>query len=186
MGSVERIEAVALRLKRDMGNGEAPIAVVSAMSGETNRLVSLAQAIDPQHRGPAYDMLLASGEQVSVALLAIALEKIGALAQPLLAHQLGIRTDSVYSKARIQGIQTSQLRAWVGEGRIPVIAGFQGVDELGRITTLGRGGSDTTAVAIAAALGRGQDCEIFTDVPAVFTADPRVVKRAREIGRAFL
>lgn len=180
MGSIERIEAVAERLKQDRDRGQSPVVVVSAMSGETNRLVGLANAIDPQSRGPAYDMLVASGEQVSVALLSIALEKRGISAQPLLAHQLGIKTDSVYSKARIQEIRTEDLRKWVGEGKVPVIAGFQGVDEMGRITTLGRGGSDTTAVAIAAALGDSA-CEIFTDVPAVFSADPRLVPKAREI-----
>jgi aspartate kinase len=180
MGSVERIQAVAQRLKRERAAGDQPIVVVSAMAGETNKLVELAKAIDPQSRGPAYDMLVASGEQVSVALLAMALEREGIPAQPLLAYQLGIKTDSVYSKARIQEIQTADLRRWVSEGRVPVIAGFQGVDKRGNITTLGRGGSDTTAVAIAAALGDAA-CEIFTDVPAVFTADPRLVKRAREI-----
>lgn len=180
MGSIERIEGVAERLMQDRARGQSPVVVVSAMSGETNRLVSLANQIDPNSRGPAYDMLVASGEQVSVALLAIALEKRGLRAEPLLAHQLGIKTDSVYSKARIQGIDTDRLRKWVTEGIIPVVAGFQGVDDLGHITTLGRGGSDTTAVAIAAAL-KDSACEIFTDVPAVFSADPRLVPKAREI-----
>src|ERR1700734_443071 len=110
MGSIERIEAVAARLKRDRSAGQTPVVVVSAMAGETNRLVGLAQAIDPQSRGPAYDMLVASGEQVSVALLAMALEKIGVPARPMLAFQLGIRTDSVFSKARIQEIDTRELK----------------------------------------------------------------------------
>lgn len=182
MGSTERIEAVAARVKRDRTAGQAPIVVVSAMAGETNRLVALAQAIDPLSRGPAYDMLVASGEQVSVALLAMALEKIGVPAQPMLAFQLGIKTDSVFSKARIQEIDVRELRRCTAEGRVPVIAGFQGVDESGHITTLGRGGSDTTAVAIAAAIGDSA-CEIFTDVPAIFTADPRLVPKARELER---
>jgi aspartate kinase len=182
MGSIEKIEAVADRLQRERNNGTQSIVVVSAMAGETNRLVSLAQAIDPASRGPAYDMLVASGEQVSVALLAIALQKRGIPARPLLAYQLGIMTDSVYSKARIQEIRTDDLHRSVAAGEIPVIAGFQGVDEEGNITKLGRGGSDTTAVAVAAALANS-DCEIYTDVPAIFTADPRLVPRAREIAR---
>ena len=135
MGSVERIELVAERLVREQSAGQAPIVVVSAMSGETNRLVGLANAIDPNSRGAAYDMLVASGEQVSVALLAIALEKRGGKARPLLAHQLGIRTDSVASKARIQEIRTDELRSMISEKVIPIIAGFQGVDEKGNITT---------------------------------------------------
>ena len=182
MGSIERIEAVAARMKRDRDAGQKPIVVVSAMAGETNRLVALAHAIDPQSRGPAYDMLVASGEQVSVALLAMALEKIGVPTEPMLAFQLGIKTDSVFSKARIQDIDTRLLKKCTAEGRVPVIAGFQGVDDAGRITTLGRGGSDTTAVAMAAALG-ADACEIYTDVPAVFSADPRLVPKAREIAR---
>lgn len=180
VGSAERILNVAQRLKKDFERGEKPVVVVSAMSGETNRLVSLAQSIDPYSRGPAYDLLLASGEQVTVGLLAIALEKVGIKAQPLLAFQLGIETDSVYSKARIKNIRTEVLNKCIQENTIPVVAGFQGIDEFHNITTLGRGGSDTTAVALAAALGC-KECEIYTDVPAVFSADPRLVPRAREI-----
>lgn len=180
VGSVERIEAVAERLIEDMKNGERPIVVASAMSGETNRLVKLANDIDPLYRGLAYDMLLASGEQVSIALLAIALEKRGVKAIPLLAHQMGIHTDSIYSKARIMSINGEKLVRFVEEGVVPIVAGFQGVNDEERITTLGRGGSDTTAVALAAAIG-AHACEIYTDVPAVFTADPRLVKKAREI-----
>lgn len=157
--------------------------VVSAMSGETNRLIALAEKIDPDYRGSAYDMLIASGEQVSISLLAIALQKRGIKAQPLLAYQLGIRTDSTFAKARIQSIDTDPIFHIVAAGAVPVVAGFQGVDEDDNITTLGRGGSDTTAVALAAAIqGRAKcDCEIYTDVPAVFTADPRLVDKAREI-----
>lgn len=153
------------------------------MSGETNRLISLAEKIDPDYRGSAYDMLIASGEQVSISLLAIALQKRGVKAQPLLAYQLGIRTDSTFAKARIQSIDTDPIFNIVASGAVPVVAGFQGVDEDDNITTLGRGGSDTTAVALAAAIqGRAKcDCEIYTDVPAVFTADPRLVEKAREI-----
>lgn len=180
VGSIERIEAVADRILEDLQKGEKPIVVASAMSGETNRLVRLANDIDPLYRGLAYDMLLASGEQVSIALLAIALEKRGLKAIPLLAHQLGIQTDSIYSKARIKSIDGEKLLRYVEQSYIPIVAGFQGVNEEDRITTLGRGGSDTTAVALAAAI-QAPTCEIYTDVPAVFTADPRLVKKAREI-----
>lgn len=180
VGSIERIEAVAARVIRDFEQGQWPVVVASAMSGETNRLVALGNQIDPNYRGAAYDMLVASGEQVSIALLAIAFEKRGYKAKPLLAYQLGIETDNLYSKARILNIRSEMLVKLLEQKIIPVIAGFQGVDENMNITTLGRGGSDTTAVAVAAALKSGE-CEIYTDVPAVFTADPRLVKKAREI-----
>lgn len=182
VGSIERIEALADRLVRDRARGESPIVVASAMSGETNRLIGLAEAIDRDYRGPAYDMLIASGEQVSISLLAIALQKRGVQAQPLLAHQLGILTDSVHAKARIKDINGEKLIRLVQQGIVPIVAGFQGMDEEQNITTLGRGGSDTTAVALAASI-MGSECEIFTDVPAVFSADPRLVPRAREIAR---
>lgn len=182
VGSIERILGVAKRVGQDFDKGVRPVVVVSAMSGETNRLVALGEQIFPGYRGPAYDMLVASGEQVSVGLLTMAFEKLGYKARPYLAHQLGIRTDSVFSKARIQSIETSRLLEDTRQGVIPVIAGFQGVDEELNITTLGRGGSDTSAVAVAAALNAAE-CEIYTDVPAVFTADPRLVPKAREIPR---
>ena len=182
VGSIERIRRVAERLRRDLDRGQAPIVVSSAMSGETNRLVGLITELDPTYRGPAYDMLVASGEQVAISLLTIALNKLKIPAKPLLAYQLGIRTDAVATKARIKTILTDELRRLVAAGVTPIIAGFQGVDDDLNITTLGRGGSDTSAVAVAAALGLDA-CEIFTDVPAVFTADPRLVPRAREIAR---
>jgi aspartate kinase len=180
VGSIERIEAVAARVIEDIKAGQKPVVVASAMSGETNRLVALANQLDPYYRGPAYDMLVASGEQVAIALLAIAFEKRGFKAEPLLAHQVGIQTDELFSKARIQNINIKRLEDLIAKKVIPIVAGFQGVTTEDRITTLGRGGSDTTAVAIAAAMG-ADECEIYTDVPAVFSADPRVVKRAREI-----
>jgi aspartate kinase len=180
VGTIERIESVAARIKEDVQSGQKPVLVVSAMSGETNRLVKLANDINPYYRGPAYDMLLASGEQVSVALMAIALEKIGLKAVPLLAHQVGIYTDNLFSKARIVSIDKEKLLKMTSAGVIPVVAGFQGVTEDDQITTLGRGGSDTTGVAIAAALG-ARECEIYTDVPSVFSADPRLVPKAREM-----
>lgn len=182
VGSIERIESVADRLVRDISRGEMPIVVASAMSGETNKLIALAERIDPDYRGPAYDMLIASGEQVSISLLAIALQKRGVKTQPLLAYQLGILTDSVHAKARIKDINGDRLLNLVTNGIVPIVAGFQGVDEDDNITTLGRGGSDTTAVALAAAI-KAHECEIYTDVPAVFTADPRLVPKAREISR---
>lgn len=180
VGSIERIENVAQRIERDVQRGESPILVISAMSGETNRLVDLGQKIDPNNRGPSYDMLLASGEQVAISLVAMALEKRGLKAKPMLAYQVGVLTDSLYSKARITNIKQDLLSKCISEGVIPVIAGFQGVDEDFNITTLGRGGSDTSAVAVAAAMG-ARSCEIYTDVPAIFSADPRVVPKAREI-----
>ena len=182
VGSIERIESLADRLVRDIARGEKPIVVCSAMSGETNKLIALAEKIDPDYRGAAYDMLIASGEQVSISLLAIALEKRGVKAQPLLAYQLGILTDSVHAKARIKDINGQKLLDLVGKNIVPIVAGFQGVDEDDNITTLGRGGSDTTAVALAAAI-KADECEIYTDVPAVFTADPRLVPKAREVAK---
>jgi aspartate kinase len=180
VGSIERINAVAERIIADQAAGQIPVVVASAMSGETNRLVRLATDIDPYYRGPAYDMLLASGEQVAISLLAIALEKRGVKAAPLLGHQVGIQTDSIFSKARIVSIDTKVILSLCEQGVVPIVAGFQGVTADDQITTLGRGGSDTTAVALAAALG-ARECEIYTDVPAVFTADPRLVPKAREI-----
>ncbi len=183
VGTLERIENVATRVVRDREKlGQLPVIVVSAMSGETNRLIRLANDLDPGYRGPAYDMLLASGEQVAVALLAIALEKRGVKAAPLLAYQVGIQTDAIFSKARIRSINADKIIQLVEQGVVPVVAGFQGITDDAQITTLGRGGSDTTAVALAAALG-GSECEIYTDVPAVFSADPRLVTKARELNR---
>jgi len=176
----ERIEEVADRIVSDIKKGQKPVIVASAMAGETNKLISLAAEIDPRNRGPSYDMLLAAGEQVSIALLSMALQKRGLKAKPLLAYQIGIETNNLYSKARILKIKTDELKRMIEENVVPVIAGFQGVDSELNITTLGRGGSDATAVAIAAALNLGE-CEIYTDVPAVFTADPRLVPTAREI-----
>lgn len=182
VGSTERIEAVAERLANLYKSGERFVVVSSAMSGETNRLVALAQQIDPKSRGSAYDQLLASGEQVAISLVAIALQKRGVPAEPLLAHQVGLKTDRLFSKARIVDIETQKLLKMIESGVVPIVAGFQGVTENNEVTTLGRGGSDTTAVALAAALGL-KECEIFTDVEYVCTADPRLVARARAIPR---
>jgi aspartate kinase len=182
VASVERIQNVARRVIEDKKRGQQPVVVVSAMAGETNRLVQLAKDTFSDYRGPSYDMLLASGEQVAVSLLSMAIESMGYQAKPYLAHQLNIRTDSMHSRARILTIDSEILNRDIQKGIIPVIAGFQGISEHGQITTLGRGGSDTTAVAVAAAL-KLEECEIYTDVPAVYSADPRLVPKAREIQR---
>jgi len=181
VGSIERIERVADRLSESYKNGERFVVVASAMSGETNRLVQLAHDIHPKARGgEAYDLLLASGEQVSISLLTLALIKRGVPASPLLAFQLGIKTNSIYSKARIQNIKADELKALLEDDQIPVVAGFQGINDKDKVTTLGRGGSDTTAVALAAAL-KADVCEIFTDVDGVYSTDPRIEPNASKI-----
>ncbi len=181
VGSVERIQNIAHRIAGHHRAGFRQLAiVVSAQAGETNRLVELIGQVNPRAPKPAYDMALAAGEQVSVALAAAALAGAGMDAVPLLGHQLGILTDNFHSRARIQSIRTDAIRHCWQRGQIPVIAGFQGVTEDAAITTLGRGGSDTSAVALAAALDAGL-CEINTDVDGVFTADPRKVPAARLI-----
>ncbi len=185
VGSVEKIDAVAERILKEQEKSKQPTVIVaSAMSGETNRLIDLANRTYLGYRGPAYDMLVASGEQVSISLLTMALEKKGLKAKPYLAYQMGIKTDSMYSKARIREIKTDLIMKDIEKGIIPVVAGFQGVDEFDNITTLGRGGSDTSAVALAVALN-ASSCEIYTDVPGVFTADPRLVPKARKIDKLF-
>ncbi len=180
VGSIERIEHVANLIHQGIKAGQKPIVVVSAMAGETNRLVRLANDIYPNYRGPAYDALLASGEQVSMSLLAMALEKRGIDTESFLGFQLGIHTDSIFSRARIQSIDSKKLLDCIERRQVPIVAGFQGIDSMYRVTTLGRGGSDTTAVALAAALP-GSVCEIFTDVSGVYTSDPRFVKKAKKI-----
>lgn len=180
VGSIERIEHVADRLVKAYESGERFVVVASAMAGETNRLVRLANEIFSGSKGPAYDMLLASGEQVSIALLSLALQKRGLKSQPLLAYQLRISTDSIYSKARIKNIDAQRLFDMVEQNVVPIVAGFQGVNDQDHITTLGRGGSDTTAVALAAALDSSV-CEIYTDVEGVYSADPRIVPNAKKI-----
>lgn len=191
VGTIERIQHVARWALDCQAKGDDIVLVVSAMSGETNRLVELATRIHPNPYSREYDMLIASGEQVAVGLVSLAInteaEKRGLLqssdlprARPFLGHQIGILTDSVFSKARIQAIDTTLLRREISRKVIPVIAGFQGVDPENNITTLGRGGSDTSAVAIAAAL-QADDCEIYTDVDGVYTTDPRLCPSARKI-----
>jgi aspartate kinase len=183
VGTIDRIKSVAERVARARDAGDQVVVVASAMSGETNRLLSLGRELTMQPDGRELDALVATGEQVSVALLAIALGARGVPARSFLAHQVRLRTDSGFTKARIKGIDADVLLSALNEGVVPVVAGFQGVDDGGNTTTLGRGGSDTTAVAIAAALGHGVACEIYTDVEGVYTADPNVCKNARKVGR---
>jgi aspartate kinase len=180
VGSVERIQAVADRVVRYIERGHQVVVVVSAMSGETNRLVALGRSVSPRPALREMDVLQASGEQVTAALLAMALCDRGHAGKSYLADQVAIRTDSSFGKARISGIDTERLLADVAAGCVPVVAGFQGVDGSGNVTTLGRGGSDTTAVAVAAAL-KADECEICTDVDGVYTADPRIVEDARRM-----
>ena len=182
VGSPERIAAVAQRVARTRAEGHDVVVVVSAMSGETDRLLQLAKTIHPDPPGRELDVLLATGEQTTIALLSMALERIGVPARSYTGHQVHIRTDSVHGKARILDIDDKRVRDDLRKGRVVVIAGFQGVDEEGDITTLGRGGSDTTAVAMAAALG-ADECQIYTDVDGVYTTDPRIVPKARRLDR---
>jgi aspartate kinase len=182
VGSLERIEAVAARVARHREEGHRVVVVVSAMSGETNRLQALGLDLGGQGVPREMDVLLASGEQASAALTAIALKGLGVPAQSFLADQLPIRTDSAHTRARIEHIATEALFDALDAGVVPVVAGFQGLAVDGSITTLGRGGSDTTAVALAAAL-KADECQIYTDVDGVYTTDPRVVSSARRLPR---
>lgn len=182
VGAVDRIENVARKVKGFRDRGDDVVVVVSAMSGETNRLTDLAKAINPEMDPRETDVLLSTGEQVTIALLSMALKSLGCDARSYTGAQVHIRTDSTHSKARIVDIDESKMRRDLNEGRVVVVAGFQGADEHGNITTLGRGGSDTTAVALAAAL-KADECQIYTDVDGVYTTDPRVVSEARRLDR---
>ncbi len=182
VGDVKRIEAVAERVARTQRAGNQVVVVVSAMSGETDRLLGLAKAIDPRIAGRELDVLLSTGEQVTIALLCMALNRHGVPAVSYTGGQVRILTDSAFNKARIEAIDEHRVRADLDAGRVTVVAGFQGVDEQGNITTLGRGGSDTTAVALAAAL-KADECQIYTDVDGVYTTDPRIVPEARRLER---
>jgi len=182
MGSVERIQAVAERVEATQRAGNGVVVVVSAMSGETNRLLDLAHKLATQPAEREVDVLLATGEQVSTALLGIALRERGVPARAFQGHQIRIDTDSAYGRARIRSIDGESLRGAVSAGQVAVVAGFQGVDAGGHITTLGRGGSDTSAVAVAAAL-KADVCEIYTDVDGVYTTDPRICPAARKLAR---
>jgi len=184
MGSTERIRFVAKRVAKWARAGHQMVVVPSAMSGETNRLLALAKELAPSKTNEAYqrelDMLASTGEQASVALLAIALQTEGMESVSYAGWQVPILTNSAYTKARIESIDDKRVRADLAAGKVVIVAGFQGVDELGNITTLGRGGSDTSAVAVAAAL-KAQECLIYTDVDGVYTTDPRVVPEARRL-----
>ena len=182
MGSVERIEHVAGKVAATRAQGRQVAVVVSAMSGETDRLLKLARSIDPRGSAREYDQIAATGEQVTIGLLALALGKRGVPARSYTGAQVAIRTDSAHGKARIQGIDSERLLADCQAGVVPVVAGFQGIDESGSTTTLGRGGSDTTGVALAAAL-KADECQIYTDVDGVYTTDPRVEPRARRLDK---
>lgn len=180
MGSAERIREVAKRVARFYRQGHQLVVVVSAMSGETNRLINLAKALHPDPDPRELDVIASTGEQVSIGLLALALHQEGLKARSYTGAQVKILTDDAFTKARILSIDDSALRKDLAEGYIVVVAGFQGMDAMGNITTLGRGGSDTTGVALAAALN-ADECQIYTDVDGVYTTDPRVVPEARRL-----
>lgn len=180
VGSVERIEQVAEKVAGFRAQGHDMVVVLSAMSGETNRLIGLATQIQATPDPRELDVLVSTGEQVTIALLCMALKKRGVDARSYTGGQVRIMTDSSFNKARIQSIDEANMRADLDAGRVVVVAGFQGVDENGNITTLGRGGSDTTGVALAAAL-KADECQIYTDVDGVYTTDPRVVECARRL-----
>jgi aspartate kinase len=182
VGSVERIQAVADRVGVTQRAGHQVVVVVSAMAGETNRLLELAHRVASQPTLREVDALIATGEQVSSALLAIALHQRGVRARSFLGHQVRIDTDSAFGRARIRSIDAARLHVALDGGEVAVVAGFQGVDEEANITTLGRGGSDTSAVAVAAAL-KADACEIYTDVDGVYTTDPRICPQARKLRR---
>jgi len=182
VGDVERIRNVARRVLDTKNHGNEVVVVVSAMAGETDKLIRLAQQVTQNPDEREMDVLISTGEQVSIALLAMALKALGADSKSYLGFQIKIATDSAFGKARITGIDSEKLMNDLESGRIVVVAGFQGVDELTNITTLGRGGSDTTAVAIAAAL-KADSCEIYTDVDGVYTTDPHICSKARKLSK---
>ena len=180
VGSVERIKSVAEKVKKAHDLGDQIVVVLSAMSGETNRLIDLAKEMQSQPSPRELDVLISTGEQVTVALLSMALHQLGCEATSYTGGQVRILTDSVHTKARIREIDDAKMLADLNAGKVVVVAGFQGVDEFGNITTLGRGGSDTSAVALAAAL-KADECHIYTDVDGVYTTDPRVEPKARRL-----
>jgi len=185
VGSVERIQEVAKRVVRHRDKGDSVVVVLSAMSGETNKLIALIDEINPKGSSREKDVVLSTGEQVTIGLLSLALEAMDCPAKSYTGTQAKVLTDSAHSKARINKIDGTKLRADLDAGRVVVVAGFQGVDKDGNITTLGRGGSDTTAVALAVAL-EADECQIYTDVDGVYTTDPRMVPEARHIPKLAL
>jgi aspartate kinase len=182
LADVEKIKRVALRVAREVERGHDVAVVVSAMAGVTDRLVGWTRETSRLHDAREYDVVVSSGEQVTAGLLALALQNVGVDARSWLGWQIPIRTDDVHGKARIQSIEVAELKRQLSLGQVAVVAGFQGIGPDGRITTLGRGGSDTSAVALAAAL-KAERCDIFTDVDGVYTSDPRIVARARKLDK---
>ncbi len=180
VGATEKIMAIAERLAEQHRQGHQLVVVLSAMGGETDHLLNLARQVHPQPSGRELDLLLSSGERISVALLALALMACDCPAAALTGRQAGILTEAQPNRARIREIDSAKLRGWLDRGHVAVVAGFQGMDESGQVTTLGRGGSDTTAVALAAAL-KADECRIYTDVEGVYTADPRLEPQARRL-----
>jgi aspartate kinase len=182
VADIARIKAVAARVKREVDAGHEVAVVVSAMSGHTNQLVDWCRALSPMHDGREYDVVVAAGEQVTSGLTAIALQDLGVNARSWLGWQIPIETNDAHGKARIADIATGELEKRFAQGQVPVVAGFQGLGPDNRVTTLGRGGSDTSAVALAAAL-KADRCDIFTDVDGVYTTDPRIVAKARKLDK---
>lgn len=182
VADLDRIRNVAGRVKREVDAGHEVAVVVSAMAGVTNQLVGWCQALGPLHDAREYDAVVATGEQVTAGLLAIALQEVGVDARSWIGWQIPLRTDGAHGRARIDGIEGAELLARMARAQVPVVAGFQGIGPDRRVTTLGRGGSDTSAVALAAAL-RADRCDIYTDVDGIYTTDPRIVARARKLGR---
>jgi len=180
VGSAERIKNVARRVAKWHEAGHQVVVVVSAMSGETNRLIALAKDIQPHPDPRELDVVASTGEQVTIGLLSMALQSLGHKARSYTGAQIAVHTDSAFTKARIESIDSAKLKADLAQGIVPVVAGFQGVDAQGNITTLGRGGSDTSGVALAAAL-QADECQIYTDVDGVYTTDPRIVPEARRL-----
>ncbi|MBM3649491.1 MAG: aspartate kinase [Alphaproteobacteria bacterium] len=182
VGDVDRIKNVASKVKAEVERGNQVAVVVSAMSGATNQLVKWVNEVAPLHDAREYDVVVATGEQVTIGLLALALQQLGVKSRSWMSWQIPIRTDAAHAKARILDIDTADMARAMAAGEVPVVPGFQGLSPEGRITTLGRGGSDTSAVALAAALAADR-CDIYTDVDGVYTTDPRIVEKARKIDR---
>jgi len=182
VADIERIKNAALRVKREADAGNEVAVVVSAMAGTTNQLVDWTMQANRMHDAREYDVVVASGEQVTAGLMALVLQSMGLNARSWLGWQVPIKTDDIHGKARIEAIQTDEIAQRFGQGQIAVVAGFQGISPRGRITTLGRGGSDTSAVALAAAL-KADRCDIFTDVDGVYTTDPRIVAKAQKLNK---
>ena len=182
VADLDRIRAVAAQVKREVDEGNEVAVVVSAMSGVTNQLVGWCQALSPLHDAREYDAVVATGEQVVTGLLSIALHTLGIEARSWTGWQVPLHTDGAHGRARIKSVEGGALLEAMGAGQVPVVAGFQGIGPEGRVTTLGRGGSDTSAVALAAAL-KADRCDIYTDVDGVYTTDPRIVPRAQKLGR---